>query len=180
MRRWGRRQSGDPEELVASSDLSHDGGIFSVRTEADGDALVVRACGELDMASAEGLERELRKAFEDGASTVLLDLGNVEFIDATGLSVLLAVAKLTTANQRQLRIVRRSPPVQRAVEATGLDGERVSIIAHDATGGSRAANGVLLLPFPGYLRHRLYRRGGEGTGADGWVQQPYTRDIPSL
>jgi anti-sigma B factor antagonist len=107
---------------VASSDLSHDGGTFSVRTEADGDALVVRACGELDMASADGLERELRKAFENGASTVLLDLGNVEFIDATGLSVLLAVAKLTTANGRQLRIVRRSPPVQRAVEATGLDG----------------------------------------------------------
>jgi anti-anti-sigma factor len=107
---------------VASSDPSHDGGAFSVRTEADGDTLVVRACGEVDIASADSFERELRQAFEDGASTVLLDLGNVEFIDATGLSVLLAVAKLTTANRRELRIVRLSPPVQRAVEVTGLDG----------------------------------------------------------
>ncbi len=107
---------------MASSDPSRDGGAFSVRTEADGDALVVRACGEVDIASADSLEHELRQAFENGASTVLLDLGNVEFIDATGLSVLLAVVKLTTENRRQLRIVRLSGPVERAVEVTGLDG----------------------------------------------------------
>jgi anti-sigma B factor antagonist len=109
---------------VASSDPSPDGGAFSVRTEANGDALIVRACGEVDIGSANSLEREVRQAFERGASTVLLDLGNVEFIDATGLSVLLAVAKLTTANRRRLEIVRLSPPVERAVEVSGLDSVR--------------------------------------------------------
>ena len=39
-------------------------------------------------------------------------------------SVLLAVAKLTTANRRRLEIVRLSPPVERAVEVSGLDGAR--------------------------------------------------------
>ena len=117
-----RRQSGGLEALVASSDPSPDGGAFSVRTEANGDALIVRACGEVDIGSANSLEREVRQAFERGASTVLLDLGNVEFIDATGLSVLLAVAKLTTANRRRLQIVRLSPPVERAVEVSGLAG----------------------------------------------------------
>lgn len=107
---------------MASSESSRNGGAFSVRTDADGDALVVRVCGEVDISSASSLEQELRLAFENGASTVLLDLGNVEFIDATGLSVLLAVVKLTTANRRQLRIVRLSRPVERAVELTGLDG----------------------------------------------------------
>jgi anti-sigma B factor antagonist len=107
---------------LATSDPLGESGAFSIRTEPDGDALVVRAFGEVDIASAKTLEKELRQAFQDGASTVLLDLGNVEFIDATGLSVLLAVVKLTTANRRELRIVRLSWPVQRAVELTGLDG----------------------------------------------------------
>ncbi len=107
---------------MASSDSTRDGSAFRVQTEADGDVLVVRVCGEVDISSANSLERELQLAFEDGTSTVLLDLGNVEFIDATGLSVLLAVVKLTTANRRQLRVVRLSRPVRRAVEVTGLDG----------------------------------------------------------
>jgi anti-sigma B factor antagonist len=107
---------------LATSDRTREGGAFSIRTEPNGDALVVRAFGEVDIASAKTLEKELRQAFDNGASTVLLDLGNVEFIDATGLSVLLAVVKLTTANRRELRVVRLSWPVQRAVELTGLDG----------------------------------------------------------
>jgi anti-sigma B factor antagonist len=107
---------------LATSERASEGDAFSIRTEPDGDALVVRAFGEVDIASAKTLEKELRQAFENGASTVLLDLGNVEFIDATGLSVLLAVVKLTTANRRELRIVRLSWPVERAVKLTGLEG----------------------------------------------------------
>jgi anti-sigma B factor antagonist len=95
---------------------------FGVDVEPRGDALVVRTFGRIDVSSAKALEKELRRAFDDGASTVLLDLGNVSFIDASGLFVLLAVAKLSVTYGRRLRIVRVSSRVDRVIAQTGLQG----------------------------------------------------------
>jgi anti-anti-sigma factor len=94
---------------------------FRVRTEPNGDALVVRAFGRIDTVGAKSLEKELRRAFGEGASSVLLDLGNVSFIDASGLFVLLAVAKLSVTHGRRLRIVRISSPVGRVIERSGVE-----------------------------------------------------------
>ena len=93
---------------------------FSVLTEPHGDALVVRASGEVDVASARSLEREIRSALDINAEAVLLDLRDVSFIDSTGLGVLLAVATASSANGNRLRITRLSAPVQRAIDVSGL------------------------------------------------------------
>jgi anti-anti-sigma factor len=95
------------------------GGTFRVWTEADGQVLVVRAFGQLDLATAGTLEEELRKALARDGSGVVLDLGEVEFIDSEALGVLIAVAKLKQdgfrfAIRRQLR-----PSVQRTLDVTG-------------------------------------------------------------
>jgi anti-anti-sigma factor len=95
---------------------------FRVRTEPNGDALVVRAFGKIDTAGAKSLEKELRMLFRGGASSVLLDLGNVNFIDANGLFVLLAVAKLSVTYGRRLRIVRVSSPIDQVIEQSGVEG----------------------------------------------------------
>jgi anti-anti-sigma factor len=50
--------------------------------------LVVRTFGEVDIASAKSLEKEIRSAFDSDAEAVLVDLSEVSFIDSTGLSVL--------------------------------------------------------------------------------------------
>jgi anti-anti-sigma factor len=70
------------------------GGTFRVWTEPDGQVLVVRAFGELDIAAAGTLEEELCKAQADDGSGVARELGEVEYIDSTALRVLIAVAKL--------------------------------------------------------------------------------------
>jgi anti-sigma B factor antagonist len=81
---------------------------------------VVRTFGELDLASAKALEKEIRSAFASDAEAVLLDLGEVSFIDSTGLAVLLAAATVSRSNGERLRLVRISPTVQRALEVSGL------------------------------------------------------------
>jgi anti-sigma B factor antagonist len=103
-------------------DALHIDNGFQLRTEPNGDALVVRAFGKIDTASAKSLEKELRRLFDGGASSVLLDLGDVNFIDASGLFVLLAVAKLSVTYGRRLRIVRVSSPVDRVIEQSGVVG----------------------------------------------------------
>ena len=112
---------------MATADAPRSEQHFRVRTEPNGDAVVVRAFGEIDIASAKSLEKELRRAFGNGSSSVLLDLGDVSFIDAGGLSVLLAAARISVANDRPLRIVRVSSPVGRVIELSGV-AERLPLV----------------------------------------------------
>jgi anti-sigma B factor antagonist len=107
---------------VVASDPVFADRTFSVLTESHGRALVVRTFGEVDIANAKALEKEIRSAFDSDAEAVLLDLGEVSFIDSTGLGVLLAATGLSNGNGHRLRIVRISPSVQRAFEASGLNG----------------------------------------------------------
>jgi anti-anti-sigma factor len=111
---------GERGESMATAEVLHRETEFRVRTEPNGDALVMRAFGKIDAASAKSLEKELRKVFAAGASSVLLDLGDVSFIDASGLFVLLAVAKLSVSYGRRLRIVRVSSPIDRVIEQSGV------------------------------------------------------------
>jgi anti-sigma B factor antagonist len=95
-------------------------GAFSVRTEPDGDALVVRASGELDISVADRFEAELRRAIANNAS-LFLDLSKVGFIDSTGMRALVVAAKQASMNGDNLRISRSlSPAVERALEVAGL------------------------------------------------------------
>src|SRR5215212_11482598 len=80
--------------------------------------LLVRALGELDIATADALDEELRRVWYCDASPMILDLGKVDFIDSMGLRTLLAVAKHSRENGDRLRI--RPPPaaVRRVIEVS--------------------------------------------------------------
>jgi anti-anti-sigma factor len=94
---------------------------FSVRSMPRGDALIVKAFGEIDLAAAEHLEQEVQWALSGRATTVLIDLTEVWFIDSTGLRVLVAAAKLAERNQKRFGIRGEvAPAVERAFAVSGL------------------------------------------------------------
>ena|SRR5215208_441658 len=95
-------------------------GPLSLEIERDGDSLVVRASGELDLATAPMLEKCLLHAFEGEASPIILDLTAVSFIDSMGLRSLLRAARHSDENGNHLRIDCGSAPVRRMIEVTGL------------------------------------------------------------
>ena len=104
------------ERRLASVDRVCADGCLTVRVERDGKELVIRASGELDIASSGRLEEELIQAIDDGgASDVVLDLGGLDFIDAAGLRILLFAAKQSATNGTRLRMIRTSKPVLRAI-----------------------------------------------------------------
>ena len=49
---------------------------------------MISVSGELDLASSPTLEEELERVAESGAEVVVVDLRGLEFMDSTGLSVL--------------------------------------------------------------------------------------------
>lgn len=74
---------------------------------SEDDMRVVKVVGELDASSAEHLRRALDEGFTEGHSSVVLDLGDVTFIDSSGLSVLIHAWK--QANQGDGVLTLRSP-----------------------------------------------------------------------
>ena len=115
-----RRVWRQERELASLTRVCEDG-VLSVQVEPRGGELVIRASGELDIASVKRLEDELSRALDSDASAVVLDLGGVSFIDSTGLRVLLLAAKLATANGKPLSMVRITEPVREVIALSGVE-----------------------------------------------------------
>ena len=60
--------------------------------------MIVRAIGELDVASASDFEEELRRALATDASAMVVDLARVTFMDSTGLRALLVATGTSNMN----------------------------------------------------------------------------------
>jgi anti-sigma B factor antagonist len=111
--------SQEPE--LASLPRVREEGILTIETHRDGNQVVVRADGELDIASSKGFEDELHRAIDSDASTVVLDLSGLSFIDSTGLRALVAVSAHSHNHGDRLRILRGPEAVERVLEVSGLD-----------------------------------------------------------
>lgn len=86
--------------------------------EHDG-SLTLLVAGELDLATAPLLDEELTRAEDTDAAPLVVDLERVEFIDSTGLKVLLKHALLSSQNGCRLRLTRGSPQARRMFEISG-------------------------------------------------------------
>jgi anti-anti-sigma factor len=93
-------------------------GLLVIRTERDEQVLVLTLSGELDLASAPALERQLDDARDVGVPRVVVDLSGLEFFDSAGLHVLLDAHRRLRGNGQGL-VLRRGPrAVQRMFELT--------------------------------------------------------------
>lgn len=83
----------------------------------------VRVCpsGELDIASVPILERQMRDALAGGAKQLLVDLRGLDFIDSTGLTLLVRWSQASANDGFDLALVRGEPRVQRLFTLTGLE-----------------------------------------------------------
>jgi anti-sigma B factor antagonist len=92
---------------------------FGLAAIDDGSTRVLRASGEIDILSAPALRDVLLTAL-DAVPSVVLDLSEVSFLGSSGLAVLVEAREQAQRDGRQLRLVRPSRIVARALEATGL------------------------------------------------------------
>lgn len=89
-------------------------------SDVDGWA-VVAAAGEIDVTAAPVLREQLVDLINEGSHQVVLDLENVNFIDSTGLGVLIGAVRRARAEDGDLRIVCTNSRILRIFEITGLD-----------------------------------------------------------
>jgi anti-sigma B factor antagonist len=82
---------------------------------------VIRLAGELDLSSADALDAELRKAETGADERILLDVNGLEFIDSTGLQVILRAKRRADTDGRRLRVTRGTGHVADMFRLTALD-----------------------------------------------------------
>jgi anti-anti-sigma factor len=95
-------------------------GQLVVERAPDGDRLVLKLRGELDLASAGSLESELQAAASDGFRDLVIDLSGLAFMDSTGIGLLVRAQVAAQENQHKLSLRRGPAQVQRVLEITGL------------------------------------------------------------
>jgi anti-sigma B factor antagonist len=84
---------------------------------------LVRLEGEMDGSNARDLEDELTRIEGTGASRIVLDLTRLEFIDSTGLAVIIRAHWRSTNDGHSLDLTRPPRDVMRILELCGLDEE---------------------------------------------------------
>jgi anti-anti-sigma factor len=94
---------------------------LEIETKAgvDGTAVVALA-GELDINTSSRVEQELHRV-EGTASTIVLDLRGLSFIDSTGLRLVVTADTRARKHGRRFAVVPGSEGVQRVFRVTSLD-----------------------------------------------------------
>jgi anti-sigma B factor antagonist len=83
------------------------------------DALLVLA-GEIDLYTSAQLRTALEHAIDGGARRVIVDLSKVDFVDSTGLAVLIEAIKRLPSPGGSLHVVCPNGHIKRVFEITGL------------------------------------------------------------
>ena len=94
---------------------------LSLATRAHGDHTVLEVGGEVDVYTAPRLRERLIELVDGGATQVVVDLGRVDFLDSTGLGVLVGALKRLRAAGGGLSLVCDKEPLLKIFRITALD-----------------------------------------------------------
>lgn len=102
------------------SDRAPRPGELTIETARVGSRTELSLAGELDLISAPQLESELMAVESPDAGELLIDLGGVQFIDSTGLRVLLGATKRAGATGHKLLVRHVRGQARRLFEIAGV------------------------------------------------------------
>jgi anti-sigma B factor antagonist len=95
-------------------------GDLAMRSARELDAHTITLSGELDLATAADVERELLRVEATDAAMILIDLAGVTFLDGTGVRLLILADARSRANGDRLKLRRASEQVQRVLRICGI------------------------------------------------------------
>ena len=93
---------------------------LSLQTRNEGDWTVIEVGGEIDVYTAPKLREALVELVNAGRYQIIVDVERVDFLDSTGLGVLVGGLKRVRANDGNLRVVCTQERLLKIFRITGL------------------------------------------------------------
>ena len=81
----------------------------------------VSLAGELDVSTADELKKSLHKLVDEKNIDMKLNLENLDYIDSTGLGVMIGILKRLKIENKEVYIEKPKNNVRRILNITGLD-----------------------------------------------------------
>jgi anti-sigma B factor antagonist len=98
-------------------------GRLEMQSVAQGTTHMITLAGELDARGSAELEAELVRVESGNYERIVVDLSEIDFIDSTGISLLVSAARRSEQDSERLRFIpSRSEHVRRLLELCGLNG----------------------------------------------------------
>lgn len=94
---------------------------FNVKIRGNDHATVLALKGELDLASSHELDEALERVTGWGTELVILDLTELEFMDSTGLQVLINAQRRAEEGGPRLEVITGSRQIRRLLHITRTD-----------------------------------------------------------
>lgn len=93
---------------------------LSLEHRPDGDSMVIEVGGEIDVYTAPKLRERLISLVNEGHYRLVIDLDKVDFLDSTGLGVLVGALKRVRTQDGSLRLVCSQERLLKIFRITGL------------------------------------------------------------
>jgi anti-sigma B factor antagonist len=93
---------------------------FHVESISAGDCAVLKVAGEIDVYTAPELRQRVISLIDDGARHVIVDLRAVDFLDSTGLGVLVGSLRRLRTHEGSLDLVTDGGRILQLFRITGL------------------------------------------------------------
>jgi anti-sigma B factor antagonist len=91
--------------------------LVRLEIETQGDMVVARVAGELDLAGAPATGEAIGEAVPTSARGLVVDFTELEFIDSSGIAMLFNLVRRLGGRRQELRVVaREGEPVARVLE----------------------------------------------------------------
>jgi anti-sigma B factor antagonist len=96
---------------------------FEVRVHASKrlDAHIIEVSGDIDVFSARPFKAALTRELDRGNYSVVVDLSRVEYMDSTGLGVLVAAFKRAREHEGTIKLVGLNRQLTKIFDMTGLN-----------------------------------------------------------
>jgi anti-sigma B factor antagonist len=101
--------------------------LLEMEVEEHGGTAVLVLTGELDISSAGRVEKELARLEDGDPGPLALDLSRLQFMDSTGLRIVVSADARARQRGRRFAVVRGPEAVQRIFRITRLE-ERLEML----------------------------------------------------
>ena len=101
--------------------MSPPGAPLELHTVEEDDRVVLAVYGEIDATTTSRLRERIRDVFDAGTRRLVVDMSGVNFIDSTGLGVLVGALRYFKEGNGEILLRSPSPIAARVLKVSGLD-----------------------------------------------------------